>query len=67
MKLDIKVYETIIKILLLTGMAIATCLDSDGAVAIGIIILFIEQNYIVNLIKTVLGRVYNIINNRIVK
>ena len=65
MKLEINYMEGIIKIILLAAMAVVACIDTRISIAVGIIILFIERKYIVELSKTVAVKAKNIVSRRL--
>ena len=65
MKLEINYTEGIIKMVLLAGMAIATCIDTRISLLVGIIILFIERKYIYDLIRIVWQKTKNVVSRKL--
>lgn len=65
MKLEINYTEGIIKMVLLAGMAIATCIDTRISLLAGIIILFIERKYIYDLIRIVWQKTKNVVSRKL--
>lgn len=67
MKISVNYFETTIKLLLLAGMAIATCIDTRISIAVGLIILFIEHKYIIDLAKASLSKMQRVLKSRMQK
>ena len=65
MKLEINYTEGIIKIILLAAMAVATCIDTRISIAVGLVILFVERKYIIELSKTVSVKAKSIVSRRL--
>ncbi len=65
MKLEINYSEGIIKITLLAAMAVATCIDTRISIVVGLVILFVERKYIIELSKTVSVKAKSIVSRRL--
>ena len=65
MKLEINYTEGIIKIVLLAAMAVVTCIDTRIALAVGIIILYSERKYIIELSRMINTKIRKLISGRI--
>lgn len=57
MKLSINYSETVLKLILLGGLAISTCIDTRISIVIGLIILFVERTYVRGIVGSLVEKV----------